>query len=119
MPHSRQLTEEMRQCIANCLDCHASCIETAAHCLMMGSMHASPSHQKLLADCAQACMTSADFMLRMSEHHVDYCRLCADLCKACAEDCEQLAGSDKTMLACVAACRRCEETCRHMAMATA
>lgn len=119
MPHSKEMSEEMRQCIANCLDCHAACVETATHCLMMGSMHASPSHQKLLADCAQACLTSADFMARMSQHHTDYCRVCAELCRECADDCEQLANGDKTMMMCVQACRRCEASCLSMAMATA
>jgi len=113
------MSQEMRQCIANCLECHALCTETATHCLMMGSMHASPSHQKLLADCAQACLASAGFMARMSEYHIEYCRLCAELCSACATDCEQLASGDKTMLHCAQVCRRCEESCRQMSMAAA
>lgn len=114
MPHAPQMTPEMRECISNCLDCHALCTETMAHCLMMGGEHAAPHHQKLLADCAQACLTSADFMLRRSEFHPQYCGLCADLCKACGDDCERLAQGDETMMRCVAACRRCEQSCRHM-----
>jgi hypothetical protein len=119
MPHNSGMTEQMQQCITNCLRCHADCTETLTHCLMMGGDHAALSHQKLLADCAQACITSADFMLRMSDHHHDYCRLCADLCRVCAEDCERLAAGDHTMLKCAESCRRCEQTCREMAMAAA
>ncbi len=119
MPHARHMTQEMRECVAACLDCHASCTETSTHCLMMGGEHASPDHQKLLLDCAQACITSADFMLRMSPFHVRYCEISADLCRACAEDCEKLAHGDETMMLCVAVCRRCEQSCRRMAHAMA
>jgi hypothetical protein len=117
--HNSQMTEQMRQCITNCLQCHADCTETLTHCLMRGGDHAAPPHQKLLGDCAQACITSADFMLRMSDYHTEYCRLCADLCRACGEDCERLASGDHTMLKCAESCRRCEQTCRDMAMAAA
>ena len=117
MPQSTQMSEDMRQCISNCLDCHAICTQTQFHCLSMGGDHAAPEHQRLLADCAQACNTSADFMLRMSEHHADYCRICAELCRACAEDCERLAGNDAMMKRCADMCRRCAESCRQMASA--
>ena len=117
MPHASHMNPEMRQCIENCLACHAACVETQTHCLMMGGEHAAPAHQKLMADCAQACITSADFMLRMSDFHSEYCRICADLCTACAEDCERLAGGDETMKRCAEMCRRCEQTCRNMASA--
>ena len=113
MAHNEQMTSEMRECIQNCLNCHAICKETAAHCLMMGGEHASPEHQRMLADCAQACITSADFMLRMSNYHPQYCAACADICRACADSCERLAGGDKTMQACADQCRRCEQTCRN------
>lgn len=119
MPHMTKMTEEMRRCIENCLRCLADCTENQMHCLMMGGDHAAPRHQKLLADCAQACLTSADFMLRMSDYHHEYCRICADLCRACGDDCERLASGDKTMLQCVESCRECEQTCRDMAMAAA
>lgn len=98
----------MRRCIDNCL----ACLETKAHRLRMGGEHASPDHQGLLADCSQACITSADFMLRMSTFHTEYFRICADVCRACGDDCARLAGRDETMMQCVDACRRCEQTCR-------
>ena len=113
----KQMNEHMRQCISNCLDCHAICTQTQIHCLSMGGEHASLEHQRLLADCAQACITSADFMLRMSKHHTEYCRICAELCRACADDCERLANGDATMTRCAETCRRCAESCRAMASA--
>jgi hypothetical protein len=115
MPHAQQMTQEMRECISHCLDCHASCLETSTHCLMMGGEHASPQHQKVLQDCAQACITSADFMLRLSPFHPQYCGICAELCRACGDSCEQMAQGDPVMRQCAEACRRCEQSCRRMA----
>jgi len=117
MPHMNQMTSEMRECIRNCLSCHAICNETSVHCLMMGGQHASAEHQRTLADCAQACVTSADFMLRMSDYHPQYCGICADICKACAESCDRLAHGDAAMKECAEQCRRCEQSCRAMAHA--
>jgi hypothetical protein len=119
MSHMNQMTAEMRECIQNCLECHTICEETAVHCLMMGAQHASAEHQRILADCAQSCITCADFISRMSEYHPRYCGICADICKACAESCERLAQGDETMRKCAAECRRCEESCRNMAHAMA
>lgn len=114
MPHEHHMNHEMRQCIANCLNCHSACLETAVHCLMLGGEHASPEHQAMLADCAQACITCAGFMSRLSEHHHRYCEICAEICAACAEDCERLGSGDATMSHCAELCRRCAESCRSM-----
>lgn len=117
--HDHRLTPEMRQCIANCLNCHSLCIETAAHCLTMGGEHAGPKHQRLLADCAQICQTSADFMLRTSHYHAQTCGVCAEICQACADECGRMAGSDDLMRRCADACKTCAESCRAMSHAMA
>jgi len=39
-----------------------------------------PAHMRLLMDCAQACQTSADFLLRNSPFHSRNCGVCADVC---------------------------------------
>lgn len=83
----------------------------ATHCLEVGGPHAAPDHIRIMLDCAQICMASADFMLRGSAHHADICRVCADICEACARSCEPLDGMED----CVAACRACAESCRAMA----
>src|SRR5262245_31958393 len=59
----------MQDCIADCLDCHSVCLATIAHCLKKGGDHAAPEHIRLLQDCAQICIVSADFMLRGSPMH--------------------------------------------------
>jgi hypothetical protein len=117
MQHQR-ISQEMQDCISACMTCHAVCLETINHCLEMGGEHASPNHIGLLQDCAQICVTSADFMLRTSPHHGDVCGVCADICDACARACESMGGGDETMQRCAEACRRCAESCRRMSSGT-
>jgi hypothetical protein len=106
----------MQHCITDCLDCHAVCLGTIQHCLGKGGEHAEPQHVGLLQDCAQICITSADFMLRSSPLHQMTCRICAGICELCAEDCTRLA-DDETMVLCVETCRRCAASCSEMAAA--
>lgn len=108
----------MRACIDACKDCHEACVETMQHCLAQGGEHAEASHIRLLADCAEICQTSADFMLRGSPLHVETCRACAEVCERCAEDCARFE-DDEMMQRCAAACRACAESCRAMAGAHA
>lgn len=115
---TRHISAEMRRCIENCSDCHNICVETAAHCLEMGGKHAEAKHVKLLLDCADICLTSANFMLRGSPMHVRTCAVCAELCTLCAEACEAF-GDDALMRQCAEICRRCAESCRQMAGAHA
>jgi hypothetical protein len=115
MTHQER-TGEMQECIDNCTSCHAVCLETIEHCLQLGGKHSDPAHIRLLADCAQICATSADFMLRMSDHHPEICGQCAAICEACAKSCEDLATGDgaEMMKRCAEICRRCAESCRRM-----
>lgn len=116
MPHHQghTMNAEMEQCIQNCLDCHRSCEQTTAYCTQMGGKHADPIHLRLLRDCAQICITSADFMIRESEVHPQVCGVCADVCARCAQSCESM-GDDAQMQECAKTCRRCAESCRKMA----
>ena len=101
----------MQQCIRNCLDCHATCLTMQAnHCLEVGGAHVEQKHFKLMMDCAQICMVSADFMLRKSDHHPHICAECAEICNACADSCEAVGDMDL----CVQACRKCAQSCGAM-----
>ena len=104
----------MQDCIADCIDCHSVCLGTIANCLERGGDHAAPAPIRLLQDCAQICIVSADFMLRGSPMHRMTCRICADICMACADDCSKLA-DDETMVLCAETCRRCALSCAEMA----
>lgn len=107
---------DLGHCIEACSDCHEICQEMIyQHCLKLGGQHVGQEHLRLMADCAQICQTSADFMLRGSPRHLSICRACAEICEACADDCERIGDMEK----CVEACRRCAETCREMSVAAA
>ncbi len=102
----------MAECITRCLDCYRACTEAAGQCLAKGGKHADAPHQSLLRDCAEICRTSADFMVRGSQHHHLTCGVSAKICEACAVSCEAL--GDAEMKACAEACRRCAESCGAM-----
>lgn len=112
MPH--HLSEEMRRCIDDCRECERTCLETVTHCLEKGGRHAEAAHVRLLLDCVDICSTSAHFMLRGSDLHVETCRACAEVCERCADDCQRLADDD-AMRRCAEVCRRCAQSCAQMA----
>jgi hypothetical protein len=109
-PHRAQ----MQSCIAECLKCRQVCLKSAAYCKKMGGKHAAPSHLRVLADCAEICRTSADFMRRGSEFHGDICGVNAKVCQACEKSCAQFP-NDAQMKACGAECRKCASSCQTMA----
>lgn len=106
-----KIRPEVRECIDRCTECHRVCEETITYCLEQGGKHADPDHIRLLRDCVQICMTSADFMLRNSDQCHLTCAACAEICDRCADDCERF-GSDEKMRYCAEVCRRCAESCR-------
>lgn len=119
LSHTHEISQEMRQCLQNCLDCHRICTETATHCLKMGGKHAEAHYIGLLLDCAAICATSAGFLLRASHFHSRTCGVCADICGECAVECSKMADADKAMKECADTCRRCAESCKKMAGAAA
>lgn len=87
----------------------------------MGGEHVEAKHMGLLKGCAEICMTSAHFLIEMSDFHPQVCGVCADICDACAENCERLASGERAdvMRRCADICRRCAESCRQMSPGTA
>ena len=114
----RGMKMDMAHCIEQCLHCYRTCAETLQHCIETGGHHTEPNHLKLMADCKDICLTSANFMMRGSERHVLTCGVCADVCQQCGDDCEKM-GDDKVMKACADVCHACADSCREMAQAHA
>lgn len=113
-----QLSQQMQQCIQNCLDCHSICLSTVStYCLKQGRHHAEAAHIRLMLDCAEICQTSANFMLRGSDAHARICGVCAEICDHSGSDCELFADDDAQMQVCAEVCRRCAQSCRNMALA--
>lgn len=111
---STEMTKDMQGCMENCQECHALCLRTIQHCLALGGPHAEAAHIAALMDCAEACRSSADFMLRGSAMHGAVCGVCADACRACEVSCRKLA-NEGLMKECADACRACAESCEQMA----
>lgn len=120
MPHSHaSQSQDMQNCIQDCLKCYSTCLETIQHCLMMGGKHAEQQHITLMLTCARICETCASAMLLGSAQHVETCRACAAICRACAEDCRDVAEGDETMTRCADECEQCAASCERMAGAAA
>jgi hypothetical protein len=109
------MNHDMKTEAKTCLDCHATCIATIAHCLERGGKHADAAHIRIMMDCAQICLTCADFMLRGSDHAHHICKECAEICRACEASCRGVADGDAMDLACAEACKACAESCERMA----
>jgi hypothetical protein len=105
---------DMQGAIATALNCHTVCTQKIQHCLQHGGQHVEKQHMTLMLDCAQICITSADFMCRESQMHRQVCGVCAEVCEACAKSCDNIEDADGAMKACAEACRRCAEHCRQM-----
>lgn len=106
-------SDEVQECLKDCLDCYQTCTETTIRCLTMGGEHAELEHLNLLLDCAKICSTNADFMIRNSTYYPQTCGLAADICDECADTCDRF--EDDFMKECASVCRRCAESCREMA----
>jgi hypothetical protein len=87
-----QMTQEMKECLANCLECHRICTETVTHVLHGGHVHSEAKHLVALLDCAQICNACA----ALCEEHPDpdgEMKLCARICRTCAESCSRMKAS--------------------------
>ena len=107
------LSQEVRECLKDCLDCYQTCTETLVRCLAMGGKHAKLEHLNLLMDCARICSANADFLLRNSTYYPQTCSITADICDECADTCDRF--KEAFMKECAEVCKRCAESCREMA----
>jgi hypothetical protein len=106
-------SDEVRECLNDCLDCYQTCSENVTKCLTVGGKHAKLEHLNLLTDCARICNMNADFILRNSPYYPQTCGITADICDECADACDRF--TEDFMKECASVCRRCAESCREMA----
>jgi hypothetical protein len=110
--------DDMQQCIQHCLHCYQMCLETITFCLRKGGGFANYENIQMLQDCAEACLLSANFMIRDSNLHGRTCALCEQTCQRCADMCERISTEepeDSQIKACAAMCRQCATSCGLMA----
>lgn len=108
-----QVDRAMQEGVEECSTCHHVCVLTTGHCLSLGGAHADLGHLTLLADCADICLTTANLLLRRSEHYEATCAACLEICRACEASCA-LFRDDVNMRECGDACRRCAEACEKL-----
>jgi hypothetical protein len=103
---------DKQKCLELCFECAAEC-EKCYAVAVKGNIEESQRIIQLTRDCADLCITCAQFMARDSESYQALCKACADACEACADACEKM--DNDTCQRCEEVCRRCAETCRKMA----
>jgi hypothetical protein len=106
------ITAEMRACIDACTACHHACLETESAYMRPQGRRLEVERFALLADCAEMCETTANFLLSASTRSALLCRTCAEFCDLTARSCDEV--DEPAFAACARAARRCAETCRAM-----
>jgi hypothetical protein len=84
--------DEMRRCIALCLNCADVCDVTAR--LLSRAAHWEPlvAHG-LLQACVRSCADSAAECARHAHHH-RHCAICEKVCRECVQACDALLGTE-------------------------
>lgn len=110
----REGQERYHACLEACVECWIACEMCSDACLDEENVEKMVRCIRLNRDCADACKTAVQAMVRGSDNAAEFCRLCAELCERCAEECEKHTHHDHCRI-CAEACRRCAEECRKMA----
>lgn len=101
--------ESLAACIEACEEAmHASQACAAADIKEGGSA----SCALINLDCADICAATLNALARGSDHHGDFCALCAHICTVCAQACAQHAAQHVHCAACQAACEACAAACK-------
>jgi hypothetical protein len=102
------LSNQMEDCIQNCLNSHAVCLDTAMSLLQKGKEYADPV--RILLDCSELCATNAHFLMRNSSVYGSVLQACAQVCNHCAEVCDEIGENE-----CANACRASATSSEQMA----
>lgn len=106
------MSPEMKKCLEACSTCAWECESCATACLEEPDVKAREMCIKLLRDCADICVLSAQWMSRGSKYAQALCSLCAEICDACGAECAKF--KDEHCQRCAQTCRMCAEECRRM-----
>jgi hypothetical protein len=107
---SSPLSAKTKACIDACTECHHLCLEVLASYLQPGGPQLDTERYQLLADCAEICEISANFMLSGSTRSHLLCDICAPLCDETAESCRRAGKPEFDR--CAEVCARAAKTCR-------
>ncbi|MBC7700479.1 four-helix bundle copper-binding protein [Aquabacterium sp.] len=95
-----------------CIEACEEALHFSQQCAAADIREADPAMVKcalLCLDCADICATTLKAMARRSNHHGDFCALCAHICRACADECAR--HDHVHCKQCQAACEACAVAC--------
>jgi len=105
---SQDNLKDFDDCIEACEEALHACQECAGADIREGDA-ATAKCSLLNLDCADICAATLKVLARHSDHHGDFCAVCAHLCRACAQECSL--HEHEHCVRCKAACERCAEAC--------
>ena len=103
---------DLSDCRDACLRTHVACLHAATHALVKGEAHPRDL-VRMLWDCADMSLVSANLMSRGSPMYTVTCGACAILCEDCTAQCGD--SEDPVLRQCAEDCRNCARLCREMA----
>lgn len=103
-----------KRCADLCAACQVSCLEALQECLVQGGELAQAEHIGILQNCADICLTNAQFLLSKSYFSPKLSAICADVCDTCAIECHQY-GEIPALQNCATIARQCADSCRRLA----
>lgn len=117
---NRALTEQMKDTIASLWSCAQICNMCSDDMIGMephGDTQLMERCIRLCRECADICVTTAQWLSRVSPLSDRIAQFCAEVCDRCAEACEQHAPHHALCGPCAQECRRCAERCRSITLA--
>lgn len=102
---------DLDRIIDDLMETYRICHEAAAYCIDSGGELATLERLRAFDDCAEANLTLANFLLRVSEHAGDAARLCYKISSACARGIEGIEHGDDQLRAAYAACQQSRHAC--------
>ena len=107
---SSPLSDTAKACTEACTECHHACLELLSSFLQPGGPKLDVERYQLLADCAEICEISTNFLLSASKRSYLLCEIGAALADETARSCAAV--GQASFDACAEVCRRAAETCR-------
>lgn len=104
--------QDTQQNFDECIEACEVALHRCQECVAADIREADPGMARcslINLDCADICAATLKALARRSEHHADFCAVCAHVCRACADECSQ--HEHEHCALCAAACQRCADAC--------
>jgi hypothetical protein len=105
----KEKSSDLQACIEACEEALHACQACAAADIREGG---GAQCALINLDCADICAATMNALARGSEHHGDFCALCAHMCTVCAQACAPHAGKHQHCAQCQKACEVCAKECK-------